>query len=74
VVVITTADGKEECKMWVREDYGIPIRVEADSQEGKAVMEYKNLQIGPQPAEKFQLPAGVQVMDMTDMLNQFPKQ
>ncbi len=37
-------------------------------------MEYKNLQIGPQPAEKFQLPAGVQVMDMTDMLNQFPKQ
>ncbi|MGI6648875.1 MAG: LolA family protein [Bacillota bacterium] len=74
VVVITTADGKEECKMWVREDYGIPIRIEVDSQEGKAVMEFKNLQIGPQPAEKFQLPAGVQVMDMTNMLNQIPQQ
>lgn len=73
VVEVVTADGKEQSKMWVREDYGIPVRVEAtDAGGGKMVMEYKNLQVGQLPADTFQLPAGVQVKDMSEMMKNMP--
>ncbi|OPX86194.1 MAG: hypothetical protein A4E53_03104 [Pelotomaculum sp. PtaB.Bin104] len=69
VVAVTGADGKEVMKMWVREDYGFPVRVETvEANGGKTIIEYKNINIGKQPAEIFQLPAGVQVTDTGDML------
>ncbi|HIE13363.1 MAG TPA: outer membrane lipoprotein carrier protein LolA [Desulfotomaculum sp.] len=61
-------DGSET-KMWVREDYGIPVRVEITAPDGtRMVMEYKNIKIGPIPAETFQLPAGVEVTDLTQVM------
>ncbi|MDD3653044.1 MAG: hypothetical protein PHO01_02480 [Desulfotomaculaceae bacterium] len=69
IVSVTGADSKEAMKMWVREDYGFPVRVETvEANGGKTVLEYKNVIIGKQPAEIFQLPAGVQVTDAGDML------
>lgn len=54
-------DGSET-KMWVREDYGIPVRVEITAPDGmNMVMEYKNMKISPIPAETFQLPAGLRL-------------
>lgn len=74
VVAVTSADGKENVKMWVREDYGIPLRVETTVADGsKVVIEYKNMTIGKQPANTFQLPAGVAVTDMSQMLKDLPK-
>lgn len=50
-------------KMWVREDYGLPMRMEIETKDGKQlVMEYKNMKIGPIADEIFKIPAGVQVM------------
>ncbi|RJQ29294.1 MAG: outer membrane lipoprotein carrier protein LolA [Peptococcaceae bacterium] len=67
------ADGKEEMRMWVREDYGLPVRVETTSADGvKTVIEYKNLQVGPLPADTFKLPPGVKVTDMNKMMEQLP--
>lgn len=73
VVLVQSPDGSE-VKMWVREDYGIPIRVETTAPDGtKVVMEYKNLKVGPQPPETFKLPAGVQVTDLNEMMKGLPQ-
>lgn len=74
VVVVTGADGKEQSRMWVRRDYGIPIRIESTDPNGdKTVIEFKNLKIGKQPADTFQLPAGVEVTDASEMLKNLPQ-
>jgi len=74
VLEVTEKDNKTLVKMWVREDYGIPIRVEStDPDGGKFVMEYKNLQVGSIPADVFQLPAGVEVTDMNEMMKNMPQ-
>ncbi|WP_421072288.1 LolA family protein [Pelotomaculum propionicicum] len=71
VVEVTEKDSKTVTKMWLREDYGIPMRIEStDPTGGKFVMEYKNMKIGSIAADVFQLPAGVQVTDMSEMMKQ----
>ena len=73
VVAVMSADGKEQMKMWLREDYGIPMRVESTESDGsKTIMEYKNLKVEPQPEETFKLPDGVQITDMNQMMKQMP--
>ncbi|MCL4439818.1 MAG: hypothetical protein M1609_04260 [Firmicutes bacterium] len=74
VVVVTDVYGKEQIKMWVHEEYGLPLRVEVTEAGGdKLVLEYKNLKVGPQPADTFKLPAGVQVIDMSETMKNFPQ-
>ncbi|MDF9407879.1 hypothetical protein L7E55_05815 [Pelotomaculum isophthalicicum JI] len=74
VIAATGADGKDNLKMWVREDYGIPIRLETTGADGsKTVIEYKNMTVEKQPANTFRLPAGVTVTDMSQMLNNLSK-
>jgi len=69
VVAVPGAGGKEKVRMWVREDYGLPVRVEVTSAAGgKTVMEYKNLQVGPLPPDTFKLPPGVEVTDLNKMM------
>ncbi|TEB17942.1 hypothetical protein Psfp_00065 [Pelotomaculum sp. FP] len=73
VVTVTSPDRKEQSKMWVRQDYGIPIRIESTDPNGeKTIVEFKNLKIGKQPADTFQLPAGVEVTDASEMLKNIP--
>ncbi|RJQ26825.1 MAG: outer membrane lipoprotein carrier protein LolA [Peptococcaceae bacterium] len=73
VVAVSGAGSGEEVRMWVREDYGLPIRVEvASAAGGKTVMEYKNLQVGSLPPDTFKLPAGVEVTDINKMMEQLP--
>ncbi|MDH7579114.1 MAG: hypothetical protein QHH75_15175 [Bacillota bacterium] len=75
VVLIPGADGKEEVRLWVREDYGIPVRVEVTSAAGeKTVMEYKNLRVGPLPPDTFKLPPGVEVTDLNKMMERLPSE
>jgi outer membrane lipoprotein-sorting protein len=51
--------------VWVWKDKMFPIRFETETAEGKTVTELSNIQLGAAiPDEAFQLPAGVQVMDM----------
>jgi outer membrane lipoprotein-sorting protein len=74
VMLIEGKEGKEQVKMWVREDYGIPVRVEATVPDGsKTVMEYKNLKVGPQSPGVFELPAGVKITDVNEMMKQMPQ-
>lgn len=51
-------------KMWVREDYGVPVRMEIKDPDGDAVVEYKNIKVGTIPANMFTLPAGINIINM----------
>jgi outer membrane lipoprotein-sorting protein len=74
VLQLQDAADKPQTKMWVREDYGLPVRVEVTALDGqKTVIEYKNLKVGAVPAENFQLPAGVPVTDMSGLINKLPQ-
>ena len=75
LVTTTSPDGKEQSKIWLRRDYGVPVRVELSGADGvKTVMEYKNMKIGPQSPGIFKLPEGAMVTDMDEMMKQGSKQ
>ncbi|HWR40709.1 MAG TPA: hypothetical protein VN611_14540 [Patescibacteria group bacterium] len=74
VVTRDDPENKIKAKMWIREDYGLPMRVENEVNDEKMVIEYKNLQVGPLPPETFTLPADVKVTDLGQMMQQIPKQ
>ncbi len=64
VMVLVNTQGQEELKMWVSEEYGIPVRVETMEGGIKTIIEYKNLKVGPIAADVFQVPQGVQIVEM----------
>jgi len=68
-VVVTVAAAEGSMKMWLREDIGMPVRMETGDASNKMVIEYKNFKIGAQPDSLFELPAGAKVMDMSNLQN-----
>ena len=55
---------------WVWKEKMFPIRYEIEGTDGKMLVELSNLQLGANiPDAEFQLPAGVQVMDMGALMN-----
>ncbi len=52
-----------EVFIWATDD-GIPLRMEGEGPEGSFSMELSDLERGPQPAELFEVPAGIQIMAM----------
>lgn len=74
VLLIKDHESTYESKMWVRLDNGIPVRIEVTDSDGtKSVMEYKNIKVGSLPADTFKLPSGVEVQDMTQLMNMIPQ-
>ena len=74
--VITFVDKEDgaTAKMWLREDYGLPMKQEIVSKKGeKMTIEYKNMKIGAQSIDLFKLPAGVKIQDMNAMMQNMPK-
>lgn len=74
--VITFIDKEDgaTAKMWLREDYGLPMKQEIVSKKGeKMTIEYKNMKIGAQSADLFKLPTGVKIQDMNAMMQNMPK-
>lgn len=64
VLNIVDKENKEEYKMWVSEKYGIPVRVESTDENGKSVIEYKNIKVGSVQDSEFELPKGVEITSM----------
>ena len=55
--------------VWVWKENMFPIRFETDGADGKTLTELSNIELGAAiPDEAFQLPAGVQVMDMGNLM------
>lgn len=51
-------------KVWYWIEKGVPLKSEITGSEGVTVVEYSNYVFAPQPDSLFQLPAGIQVMDL----------
>ena len=62
VIEYTTETG--EVKMWIWTKYGLPIRTELTTAKGTSVIELKNIEFGDISDSMFELPAGVQIMEM----------
>jgi outer membrane lipoprotein-sorting protein len=71
-----TFDGKEclvyetnyaggKGKIWIWEEYGMPLRVETESGDDKIVAEFINFEIGNVDDSVFLLPEGVKITDMS---------
>ena len=64
----TSAEG-EATTAWVRTDIMFPVKLEVQSPQGKVLVELSNIQLdAPVSRQDFELPAGVQVMDMGNMM------
>lgn len=74
VMLAVEKNTNDQVKMWVREDYGLPMRAEITTAKGeKMVVEYKNMKIGSLPTDTFNLPPGLKVQDMSEMMKNLPK-
>ena len=74
VISYTMKDSDGTVKMWVREDYGLPMRTEMTTKDGeKIVTENKNMKIGALPPDTFKLPEGAQIKDMSEMMKRLPQ-
>ncbi len=54
--------GVAEKKMWIWQEYGLPIREEMTTLYGTSVTEMKNIELDPIPDSMFELPAGAEMM------------
>lgn len=63
-LVIEYTTETQEVKMWVWTKYGLPIKTESTTAEGTSVVELKNIEFGEISDSMFELPAGVQIMEM----------
>ena len=65
----TDSETGEPTTAWVWKEKMFPIKFETETTKGKTLVELSNIQLGATIAdEAFQLPAGVQVMDMGNLM------
>lgn len=65
LVYETNEDGMKG-KMWIWEEGGMPLRVESTKDGETVVAEFLNFNIGDVDNSMFSLPAGAQIMDMSN--------
>jgi len=63
-LIIKYSTETEEVKMWVWTKYGLPIRTKTTTEKGTSVVELKNIDFANISDSTFELPAGVQIMEM----------
>lgn len=63
-LVIEYTTETEKVKMWIWKKHGLPIRTESTTSKGTSIVELKNIEIGDIPDSMFELPAGVQIMEI----------
>ena len=66
LVVEYTVEGAAT-KMWIWEEHAFPIRVEVTTAEGKTTVEYKNIEFVDIPDSEFELPPGVEIIEVPGM-------
>lgn len=57
---------------WVHSEYGLPVRVEVTVEDSVTTINYKNFVVGEIEDSQFQLPDGVEVQNISDMMQNLP--
>lgn len=65
-------DEEETIIYWVHSELGLPVRVEITSEDEVTTIDYKNFEVGELEDSLFQLPDGVEVQNMSDMMQNLP--
>ncbi|MBM4432575.1 MAG: hypothetical protein FJ025_01060 [Chloroflexi bacterium] len=68
VIEFTGGDG-QKLTAWVWKEYGFPIKVEGSTPEGKAILEWQNIELSSIPDSMFVLPAGVIIDDTVPVVS-----
>lgn len=63
VVQYNTEEG-EEIKVWIWEKHGLPVKTVASTDQGEYVTELNNIEFGEIPDQEFELPEGIQVIEL----------
>ncbi len=63
-LVVTYTDKGDKVKTWLWKKYGFPIKIERTTAKGTTVLELKNIELGGISDSMFELPAGVQIMQI----------
>ena len=63
-VVEYTPEGGDTTKAWIWEEHGFPIKTVTKKAEGEYVTLFENIDMSDIPDSEFELPEGVQVMDI----------
>lgn len=71
--VLEIKDPEGDIKVWASKEYGLPIKTESKVDGKLSTMEFSDIQVGDIPDSEFELPAGVEVMDMKEMMNNIPQ-
>ncbi len=63
-LVVEYSYGGATVKSWIWKEHGFPIRVETTTPQGTMVAVFTNISFGDIPDSMFELPAGVQIMEL----------
>ena len=63
-LVIEYTTETEKVKMWIWKEHGLPIKTETTTTKGTSVVELKNIDFGNISDSVFELPAGVQIVEI----------
>lgn len=64
VVLTKNVADDSEMKLWLHQKYGIMMKMESQSSEGKVLIEVKNLKVGDIPDSLFEIPSDIKMMEM----------
>ena len=71
--VFEMINGSDDLKYWIWEEYGFPVKTEVTAAGSTTILEYKNVKVEDVPESMFDLPAGVEIIDMTEMMLNLPQ-
>lgn len=71
--VFEVSEGSENVKYWIWKEYGFPVKVEITVDGQTTTVEYKNVKVEDIPDSMFEIPAGIEIVDMSDMMLNIPQ-
>jgi outer membrane lipoprotein-sorting protein len=63
-LVVEYSYGGAKIKSWIWKEHGFPVRTETTTADGTTIIEFKNIDFGNIPDSMFEIPAGVQIIEM----------
>ncbi|MFO8101746.1 MAG: DUF4412 domain-containing protein [Dehalococcoidia bacterium] len=70
-IVVDYSDMNVETTVWIWKDHGFPVKTVVETDMGTMTTEFTQIDFDCPPESTFQLPAGVEVMDLEEMMNQY---
>jgi outer membrane lipoprotein-sorting protein len=66
IVISYSEPGFGTFKEWIWTEYGFPLKIETTTSEGTSTVEFKNISFSSISDSEFELPDGVQIMDLSE--------